>query len=90
MYCPRVAAQACAGEGFVRVNAKPYSSDLTGANINVFVSVEGWYELLQATPDEVGRGKGLPVGPVPARGSSARSSTSMARSSPSTLPASTL
>lgn len=59
---PEVAAQAYAGEGFVRVNAKPYPSNLTGANINVFVSIEGWYEFLQATPDDVGRGEEVPVG----------------------------
>lgn len=60
----RVAAQAYAGEGFVRVNAKPYPSDLTGANINVFVSIEGWYEFLHATPGDAGRGQEVPVGTV--------------------------
>jgi hypothetical protein len=59
---PRVAAQAYAGAGFVRVNAKPYPSDLTGTNINVFVSIEGWYEFLHANPDDVGRGKEVPAG----------------------------
>jgi hypothetical protein len=52
MYCRGSPPRPMPATGVVRVNAKPYPSDLTGTNINVFVSVEGWYELLQATPDE--------------------------------------
>lgn len=37
---------------------------MTGANINVFVSIEGWYEFLHATPEDAGRGEEVPVGTI--------------------------
>lgn len=61
---PRVVAQAYRGDDFVQVNAAPYPSSVTDASINVFVSVDGWWEFLHATPDAEGMGKELPIGAV--------------------------
>ena len=58
----RVANQGYTDAGFVLINDSPYPSDLTGNDINVFVSVDGWWEFLYASPEVTGRGVSLPVG----------------------------
>lgn len=60
----RIAGQGYTREGFVRVSSRPYPSDLTENNINVFVSVEGWWEFLHARPEVKGRGRKLPPGTI--------------------------
>lgn len=60
----RVAGQAYKNEEFVPVNIQPYPSGLTGNNINVFVSTEGWWEFLHASPEATGQGVELPEGTV--------------------------
>lgn len=60
----RVAGRGYTNQGFVLVNDRPYPSDLTGDNINVFVSTDGWWEFLQTSPEVSGRGAELPAGTV--------------------------
>lgn len=60
----RVAGKAYASDGFVAINAKPYPSSLSSSNINVFVSTEGWWEFLHASPESTGQGVALPEGTI--------------------------